>query len=129
MSKWQPKTLQDALENHERDGIKTRVRAKGKIEFQCPCGAFRPAGIIIDMRHVTGINQDFACDGCHSDWKRRGVSMDGEQVRSKTEWVVNWARAHNAPGEVFERIAARKPAQPYGNHKGARVRSARRNNN
>ena len=47
---------------------------------RCDCGQLRHSFVIIDVRHIDGVDQDFACDGCWTDWQRRRVPLHENHV-------------------------------------------------
>lgn len=114
---WHPPTYNPA------DGLlETRQqRHRPYPEHQCPgCLSWVRAERLIDVRSLL-IDQTFACDGCWTDWQRRGVPVNGEQApANRKAWLVNWLAAHNAPQEAIEKVEATRDPDAYGRIRGQR---------
>lgn len=100
---WRPKTFFDAQAAEEP--VSLEVDRLGRV--RCPnCGTCRHAAAIVDVRHLP-IPEEWACDGCWTQWERTGRVVDGGPgfVSSNRkgrgfEWRKRWAVAHSAPPEV-----------------------------
>ncbi len=91
--------------------------------YMCPtCGKWHKASVIVDCRALP-IIEDWACDGCWTDWRRHNRIIDGgvaivedrkgrlgPRVLGLTEWITRWLTAHSAPQAEIDKIALRKRA-------------------
>ena len=67
--------------------------------YECPgCGRYVQAVRLIDCRALPDAPIDWACDGCFSSWRRKGIRVHGNKdPKNKHEWSEQWLEAHNAP--------------------------------
>jgi len=107
---WAAPTLLDALNKGEEFDFQTKQPVAGseKKKYRCVCGSFKWPQLLIDIRGLPHITQDFACDGCWSDWKRNGIDIDGDgdidkkDVQRFKKWRKRWMKALGAPKELLK---------------------------
>jgi len=108
---WTPPTLKDWL-NLGNESPLTEVNGR----YLCECGLPANDFQIIDLRAWTVKPQDWACDGCHSKWKRELINVTGlreydhdpvnrkiEEQKFKKDWLV----AHGAPQVMIDETQAK----------------------
>lgn len=108
---WSPPTLQDWLDL----GNTSPLPEKGG-RYQCGCGSYANAFQIVDLRVWVSKPQDWACDGCHSQWKRELTNVtgigayDADPKRRKIEhqkWRRDWLIAFGAPQVMIDEVQTR----------------------
>lgn len=114
---WRPNSLAEAIESgYDVSDWETRQRAR--LQYRCGCGLFAQPERIIDVRHLP-IDEDWACDGCWTDWQRTGRAIDDgpNSPKDRREWRLRWVKALGAPVEVRDKVANAKPPDKYGKHR------------
>lgn len=104
-------TYQDYLQTNSNI-LMTKLMPNGLLKYKCPtCSQFKWAGSIVDVRNLS-ITEDWACDGCWTDWERKGRNIDGGEKapEDKREWALRWAIAHNVSSNILQDLSmARRP--------------------
>lgn len=97
------------------DGIHSPEHDKTRERVLCGCGRRVWPWVLVDCRHLP-IEEDWACDGCWTDWQRTRKCVDGgnpiipdpdshdftkrdENIRTRREWDRRWLKAHGASPE------------------------------
>lgn len=77
----------------------------GKTWTRCPnCSRRVPLSVMVDLRGIAEIEEQWACDGCWSQWVREGREIGGEPLTKR-----RWCEIVGAPVEVQERFAEAGP--------------------
>lgn len=82
--------------------------AEAGAQAACPrCGRVTWLWAMRDMRAMDGVAEDFLCDGCTSDMRRRHIPLNDEHdCKSAKDWDLEFARLNGAPSAVLNVIAA-----------------------
>lgn len=126
MIEWHPPTLDDALTNGETVGLDYQPKTPGpyRVKYRCPCGAYVQSFRLLDLRGWPTPPQDWACDGCHSRWRRDLVDVTNTRTYSKQpdhrKWqeqlfLLDWLAAFNAPAAMIAAVQLRADALQPGN--------------
>lgn len=91
--------------------LKKSDRPKGKVKgkscmvgdkVRCDCGQIVHQWVLVDVRSIPGISQDWACDGCRSHMQRHKHQISDQAPTSRKEWLTHFLGALGAPEEAIE---------------------------
>lgn len=108
---WQPATLKHWIGTGNESPLPL---INGR--YQCECGALVHAGSIVDLRGRGNTSQDWACDGCHSKWRRELVNVAGvreydhdpaKRQLEEQKWLRDWLAMFGAPVAVLAAVDQR----------------------
>ncbi len=101
-------------------------QAAGKIRerIECECGRKVWPWVLVDCRHLP-ISQNWACDGCWTNWQRRKTPIDAgpdfivsgspsrdQRIAVRLAWERRWLKAHSAtPQEIADFDASNHSAR------------------
>lgn len=97
----------------DEDGTHDPLRDRTRIKVKCECGRKVVEDVLVDCRHLP-TSQDWACDGCWTDWQRKRTPIDGgnemaagNRIQSRREWDRRWEMSHGSSQAVLDEIENR----------------------
>lgn len=90
----------------------------GNGRVQCDCGKRVWPFVLIEVKQFDNVNQDWACDGCWTTWRRTRKPMyngdnpeelwDANHEKSRKAWDEQWLKGHKAPQDIIDRMKQTK---------------------
>ena len=100
--KFTPPTFADlAPSKRPTKKVKGKSRMVGD-KVRCDCGQVVHQWVLVDVRSIPSINQDWVCDGCRSHMQRHKQQINDKQPVSRKEWLTHFLEALGAPQEAIE---------------------------
>ena len=111
-----PPNYQDYLDSNPDAPLLEAVTRKNVTKHRCECGRVVRASRIVDIRHIARIDQNWACDGCWTEWQREegraeqrkspaGRKRQGSK-KGRRQFARRWLADLGAPQSTIDRHSA-----------------------
>lgn len=94
MTHFTPPTYKDAYPDHDGSRVSCDRCSREVWPF-----------VLQDMRLISGVAEDWLCDGCLSHMKRHYISVSGAPAPlTRVEWKHDLLKAHGAPPNILAKV-------------------------